>query len=371
MLKKVRLKIKNADKPGPNPNTLKKAKKKANQKARAALGEDAGKEEEPPMPTSTYSPKTAASMGLGLGLEIKQAAIEQAAAVEESQPMNVDVAEMKTTSVVKEKKEPTSVSAPSHRDSSTTPKPQDPPLPTVKPPVTSPTGSSNTLPSDSPSSTVIPSVASPPAAEDPTLSSSSSSTSDAFVTSSTTSNSAETMATSASDSPLTPRSEIRELSLDRTPEQLTSKPPTVPASQERTLPERRTSLVIQETDKLEIELSDEETTVSDEEVVFGRVERTVVEPPVASTSQSQGFRLPSLEPLEMEFEDGIFLMVCGQFVSPVRLNLDASVEQTGLTLPFLSSSSSRARPATTAAASTCMSECPRRPSCSSDPRSRI
>ncbi|KAL7418190.1 hypothetical protein BDY24DRAFT_374394 [Mrakia frigida] len=343
MLKKVRQKIRNVDKPGPNANTIKKAKKKANQKARAAgIVEDTtslmDSVETSPPATSVLSPKSAAAMGLGLGVEIKQADVVEAAKVAvvdpPSQDMDVDVVEEGKPSAVEESSSSSSTIASPPRTSSTTPKPHHPPpsLPTPPASSTSPSESNKTLLLNSPSSTIIPAVSSPVAAEEPTFSSSSSSTSDAFVSSSTTSVSAETAATSAFDSPLTPRSEVRDVSLDRGLEikiEQGSKPVVVVA--EKKLPERRTSLVAIENVKLEIDLDDEEPEQEpeEEEMVFGRVERIVVEQPevvevspkqeeavVSTKSQSyswDGTYAPVKEPREMEFEAGVWLMVCGEY----------------------------------------------------------
>jgi len=397
MLKKVRLKIKNG--PGPNANTIKKAKKKANQKARAAgIVEDTtslmDSAETSPPAASVLSPKSAEAMGLGLGLEIKQAAVvvpekvvvEQVSSPAPSQDMDVDVVvEEKKPSAAPVEEPASSEVVPPPRPSSTTPKPSHPPpsLPTPPASSSSPSGSTQTLPLDSPSSTIIPTISSPIAAEDPTFSSSSSSTSEAFVSSSTTSNSAETAATSAFDSPLTPRSEVRDVSLDRALEikieqQVASKP-AVEVVAEKKLPERRTSLVAIENVKLEIELDDEEP--EEEEMVFGRVERTVYEPvaieqpKVAVDEPSKeeevavapkksyswdGTYAPVREPREMEFEAGVWLMVCGEFVSLVSLPAFCFVTSSSsieLTPPFpFSSSSSRLKSVTTTSASSCTSE---------------
>lgn len=342
MLKKVRAKIKNADKPGPSASAIKKQKKKAKARAKeagdsapisgadvAAIMDDAPDKDDDSPP----------STGLGLGVEIKQNVVEKEAesvAVEEPAPKQA----------VEEK--PAVVAPP--RTTSTTPKAQDPPSSLPSPPSTA-ASSSSTPPQDSPASTVIPSVSSPspssvaPTPEDPTLSSSSSSTSDAVVSS--TSNSTETAATSAFDSPLTPRSEAREVSLDRAVVDV--KPPSTLAQPvQRQQLHRRTSLVETETVKLEIELDDDEDEedTEEQEVVFGRVERTVVpdettpKQEMSSPEQEEtetvvpasvehdavpsivvgsyswdGSYAPVSEPREMEFEAGIWLMVCGQFVS--------------------------------------------------------
>ena len=133
-----------------------------------------------------------------------------------------------------------------------------------------------------------------------------------------------------------------------------------PVVAEKKLPERRTSLVAIENVKLEIELDDEEP--EEEEMVFGRVERTVYEPVaveqpkvvVEAPSKKEevvaveskkiqsyswdGTYAPVKEPREMEFEGGVWLMVCGEFVSPVSpfpfLALTSSIKLT-LFLSFL------------------------------------
>ena len=341
MLKKVRVKIKNADKPGPSASSIKKQKKKARAKAKEA-GESAPisradvaaiMEDSPDKDEDSASPST----GLGLGVEIQQnGVVEQPSkeAVESSSAMDVD--EPEPASSVEGK---TAVGSPP-RTSSTTPKPRQPPPSLPSPPPTA-SSSSSPPPSQEPSlATASPATASAPT-EDPTISSSSSSTSDAIVSS--TSTSTETAATSAFDSPLTPRSEAREVSLDRSVAEAKA-PATLAKPAARHQVERRTSLVEMETVKLEIELDDDE---DDDEVVFGRVERTVVPeettpkqemsspeqdetetvapPPsdkvdaaptvVVSGYAWDGSYAPAREPREMEFEAGIWLMVCGQYVS--------------------------------------------------------